>query len=74
MSIRIVADGARQRRKAAYGRPLTNPQLRPALDNIIKKFVTKASNYVSLSSTQPNESFNQLVSSKAPKAKYVIKK
>ncbi|XP_062617807.1 uncharacterized protein LOC134279410 isoform X3 [Saccostrea cucullata] len=54
-------------RNLPYGKPLSCPILRKALEDLFEKYANKASELSALGSTQLNESFNQMVSSKAPK-------
>ncbi|XP_056006937.1 DNA polymerase III PolC-type-like [Ostrea edulis] len=50
-----------------YGKPLTSEPLRLDLEKLFQKYAGKASELVSMGSTQVNENFNHMVSSKAPK-------
>ena len=50
------------------GKPLTDETLKVVLDEVINRYVKRASDLASLGSSQPNESMHQMVSSKAPKA------
>ena len=50
-----------------YGKPLTSEPLRADLEKLFQKYAEKASELVSMGSTQINENFNHMVSSKAPK-------
>ncbi|XP_069135615.1 uncharacterized protein [Argopecten irradians] len=50
-----------------YGKPLSSTPLRCDLEVLLRKYATKANELDSLGSTQYNESFNHMVSSKAPK-------
>ncbi|KAK3090923.1 hypothetical protein FSP39_015740 [Pinctada imbricata] len=50
-----------------YGKPLSNVPLKDALENLLRKYISKADQLVSMGSTQVNESLNNMVSSKAPK-------
>ncbi|XP_048749762.1 uncharacterized protein LOC125647095 [Ostrea edulis] len=50
-----------------YGKPLDDQDLRVALQSLMNKFTLKATELANMGSTQPNESFNNMASSKAPK-------
>lgn len=50
-----------------YGKPLTSEPLRSALEKLFEKYADRATELVSMGSTQVNENFNHMVSSKAPK-------
>jgi hypothetical protein len=50
-----------------YGKPLTDQQLRNALETLFSKYAAKADDLATLGSTQVNENFNHMVASKAPK-------
>lgn len=54
------------------GQPLSDDQLRAALDNITENFKGMASQLQKLGSTQSNENFNNIVASKAPKNRYDV--
>jgi len=58
-------------RSLPYHKPLSDEPLRDALDALIVKYVAKADSLSAIGSSQANESFNQMVSSKAPKNKFV---
>ena len=48
------------------GKPLTCQSLRVDLEKLFEKYAGKASELVFMGSTQLNENFNHMVSSKAP--------
>ena len=50
-----------------YGKPFTCQSLRVNLEKLFEKYAGKASELVLMGSTQLNENFNHMVSSKAPK-------
>lgn len=50
-----------------YGKPLDDRDLREALQSLMEKFSSKSSELAYMGSTQPNESFNYMAASKAPK-------
>ncbi|XP_033759536.1 LOW QUALITY PROTEIN: uncharacterized protein LOC117341782 [Pecten maximus] len=50
-----------------YGKPLSNKQLRCDLEILLRKYAAKANELESLGSTQSNERFIHMVSTKAPK-------
>jgi hypothetical protein len=50
-----------------YGKPLTNANLKQALTDLMGMYATKAESLSTVGSSQANESFNQMVSCKAPK-------
>lgn len=50
-----------------YGRPLENKALQQDLEGIFNKLKKHSQKLANLGSTQPNESFNKTVASKAPK-------
>lgn len=50
-----------------YGKPLSCSLLRAALVTLINKYASKAEELAVMGSTQENENFNYMVSSKAPK-------
>lgn len=54
-------------KKLPYGKPLSCSLLRSALENLFDKYAGKAEELSNVGSTQLNENFNQMVSSKAPK-------
>lgn len=58
-------------RSLPYHKPLSDEPLWDALDALIVKYVAKADSLSAIGSSQANESFNQMVSSKAPKNKFV---
>ena len=73
MNIIAVVAGVRVRvqiinqKKMPYGKPLSCSLLRSALENLFDKYAGKAEELSNVGSTQLNENFNQMVSSKAPK-------
>lgn len=50
-----------------HKKPLTDATAREALDNLIVQYIGKSATLASVGSTQGNESFNNMVHSKAPK-------
>ena len=52
-----------------YGRPLQDPDLRLSLEKLVKQYQGCVDRLAYLSSTQVNESFNNTVTSKAPKSR-----
>ena len=52
-----------------YGKPLTDPALRKALCTFMDQYIKKADQLSALGSSQANESFNNMVASKAPKSR-----
>lgn len=50
-----------------YGKPLSCKDFRRALENLFLNYAAKADELADLGSTQVNENFNHMVSSKAPK-------
>lgn len=50
-----------------FGKPLSCQDFRHALENLFLKYAAKADELAVLGSTQVNENFNHMVSSKAPK-------
>ena len=48
------------------GKPLTCQSLKADLEKLFEKYAGKASELVFMGSTQLNENFNHMVSSKAP--------
>ena len=56
-------------RSLPNGKPLSDPELRVSLDGLFKTYQDISTDLCQLGSTQANESFNSLVSSKAPKAR-----
>ena len=53
-----------------HGRPLTDVRLQSALQDIFTSYAASSDKLASLGSTQANESFNKIVSSKAPKSNH----
>uniref|UniRef100_A0A8W8JFW7 Exonuclease domain-containing protein n=1 Tax=Magallana gigas TaxID=29159 RepID=A0A8W8JFW7_MAGGI len=60
-------DPARKFTSLPYGRPLENKALQQDLEGIFNKLKKHSQKLANLGSTQPNESFNKTVASKAPK-------
>lgn len=54
-------------RNLPFGKPLSCQDFRHALENLFLKYAAKADELAVLGSTQVNENFNHMVSSKAPK-------
>ncbi|XP_061175979.1 uncharacterized protein LOC133184928 [Saccostrea echinata] len=54
-------------RNLPYGKPLSCTLLREALEGLFKKYCCKAEELAMMGSTQVNENFNHMVSTKAPK-------
>ncbi|VDI29330.1 Hypothetical predicted protein [Mytilus galloprovincialis] len=52
------------------GKPLTSDGLKEELHSLVRKMISRSESITDLGSTQANESFNQLVSVKAPKARH----
>ena len=52
-----------------YKKPLQCPRLRATLEGMVSVYKNKASSLAVLGSTQANESFNNIVASKAPKSR-----
>ncbi|VDI81031.1 Hypothetical predicted protein [Mytilus galloprovincialis] len=52
------------------GKPLTSDGLKEELNSLVRKMISRSESITDLGSTQANESFNQLVSVKAPKARH----
>ncbi|XP_033745722.1 uncharacterized protein LOC117331232 [Pecten maximus] len=52
------------------GTALQDPTLRTRLEELVAKYSCRSGNLLNLGSTQANESFNSLVSTKTPKAKF----
>ncbi|XP_062591668.1 uncharacterized protein LOC134253169 [Saccostrea cucullata] len=52
------------------GRPLQSEDLKKELEDLVSKYKNRAENLSQLGSTQANESFNNLVATKAPKSRY----
>lgn len=50
-----------------FGKPLNDPNLQQSLKDIFSKYKAQADKLASLESTQVNENFNAIVSTKAPK-------
>ncbi|XP_062572926.1 uncharacterized protein LOC134234892 [Saccostrea cucullata] len=67
-----AADEGYKPKKLPYGKPLTDPNLKEALGDLMTKYALKSANLSKLGSSQANESFNQMVSTKAPK-RFLIK-
>ncbi|XP_061180274.1 uncharacterized protein LOC133188806 [Saccostrea echinata] len=53
------------------GQPLKEDGVRRALEEMVETYKKRAGQLVTLGSTQPNENFNFIVSSKAPKNRFV---
>ncbi|CAC5408794.1 unnamed protein product [Mytilus coruscus] len=53
-----------------HGKPLSDGALQNALRNVFTTYAGNAGKLSSLGSTQPNESFNRIVASKAPKQQH----
>ena len=51
------------------GKPLQSAPLKADLEDLVKKYMDRSPNLTDLGSTQQNESFNQIVATKAPKSK-----
>lgn len=49
------------------GKPLSDPQLRLSLDKLFERFAENSNKLAPCGSSQPNESFNQMVTCKIPK-------
>lgn len=60
-------DPTRKFTSLPYGRPLENKALQQDLEGIFNKLKKHSQKLANLGSTQPNESFNKTVASKAPK-------
>lgn len=54
-------------RNLPYGKPLSCTLLREALEGLFKKYCCKPEELAMMGSTQVNENFNHMVSTKAPK-------
>lgn len=54
-------------RNLPFGKPLSCQDFRHALENLFLKYAAKADELAVLGSTQVNENFNHMVSSKTPK-------
>ena len=52
------------------GQPLTDPELRVSLTQLLTRFAGNASKLAPCGSSQANESFNNIVASKHPKSKH----
>lgn len=52
------------------GKPLTDFALKIALQNLLKEFTTRVMKIAHGSSSQPNEAFNHMVATKAPKSRH----
>ena len=67
MNIIAVVAGVRVRVQIINQKILSCSLLRSALENLFDKYAGKAEELSNVGSTQLNENFNQMVSSKAPK-------
>jgi hypothetical protein len=59
-------------KKLPFKKPLSCPKLRITLDALVTTYQAKADAVAYLGTSQANESFNNCVASKAPKARYVL--
>ncbi|XP_053382000.1 uncharacterized protein LOC123527843 [Mercenaria mercenaria] len=53
-----------------YGKPLTDQLLKVQIEQLFQSYKPKAKHLLKIGSTQPNESFNMTVASKAPKSTF----
>ena len=70
---RFLSDPKRGYKNLPYKKCLSGSQLRQALDKIFAKQAQNASQLCSNSTSNPNESFNTMVASKAPKSHHYSK-
>ena len=55
-----------------YKKPLRDKNLKEALHKLVQQYIAKADHLAYQGSSQDNESFNNIVTSKAPKARYIL--